>query len=189
MISKSFIKKLKSQIERSDSGRAKIIREAGSLVRESKHAIFKLHRDEVKEAQHSLIGVEREIKALVMHAQKTGLRNEGSLKAAIEEFLEASYLLRVLQNKSLPPKIGFTPEPDEQLAALSDLTGELVRAATLEVTKGRLNRIKQYRDATEELFGVLLQMNLRGQLRQKRDDARRNLKRLEEILYDVSLKS
>jgi len=55
------------------------------------------------------------------------------------------------------------------------------------VTRGERKAIKQYRDATEELFGVLLSMNLRGALRQKRDDARRNLKRLEEILYDVSL--
>ncbi len=188
MISKSFIKKLKSQIEKSDSGRGKIIRETSSLLRESKHAIFKLHRGEVSEAQKALIGVERELKIMVKNAEKEGLRNEGSLKSAIEEFLEANYLLRVMQNKPLPSKIGFTVSADEQLGALSDLTGELVRAATLGVTKGNLKSIKTYRDATEELFGVLLQMNLRGQLRQKRDDARRNLKRLEEILYDVSLK-
>ncbi|PIZ81694.1 MAG: hypothetical protein COY02_01070, partial [Parcubacteria group bacterium CG_4_10_14_0_2_um_filter_41_6] len=82
----------------------------------------------------------------------------------------------------------FKVKADEQLGALSDLTGELVRAATLEATKGNFSSIKKYRNATEELFGVLLQMDLRGILRQKRDDARRNLKRLEDILYDVSLK-
>jgi predicted translin family RNA/ssDNA-binding protein len=188
MISKSFIKKLKSQIEKTDSARAKVIRETHGLVREAKHVIFKLHRDEVAESQQTLVAIEKKLKALVKDAEKTGLRGESTLKAAIEEFLEAHYLLRVLQNKSLSLKTGFSLQADEQLAALSDLTGELVRAATLEVTKGRLNRIKQYRNATEELFGVLLQMNLRGTLRQKRDDARRNLKRLEEILYDVSLK-
>lgn len=188
MISTSLIKKLKAEIEKQDSGRAKIIRETNSLVREAKHAIFKLHRGEVKEAEHALAGVGRELKTLVTHAEKAGLRGEATLGAAIEEFLEAAYFLRVMQKKSLSVAAGFKTRAEEELSALSDLTGELVRAATLEVTRGSLASIKQYRDATEELFGVLLSMNLRGTLRQKRDDARRNLKRLEEILYDVSLK-
>ena len=189
MISKSFIKKLKSQVEKSDSGRVKIIRETHPMVREAKHAIFKIHRGEIKEAEKSLDALEKNLRQIVKEAEKSNSRNEGTLHAAVEEYLEAIYLLKVVQGKSIPQNISFSITADEQLAALSDLTGELVRAATLEVTKGNLTSIKQYRDATEELFGVLLQMNLRGQLRQKRDDARRNLKRLEEILYDVSLKS
>jgi|TARA_Y100000310_G_scaffold226679_1_gene228854 predicted translin family RNA/ssDNA-binding protein len=189
MISKSFIKKLKSQIEKSDSGRAKIIRETHPMVREAKHAIFKIHRGEIKEAEKSLEALGQKLKTIIKEAEKANSRGEGTLHAAVEEYLEALYLLKVIQNKSIPQKLSFVITADEQLAALSDLTGELVRAATLEVTRGNLKSIKQYRDATEELFGVLLQMNLRGQLRQKRDDARRNLKRLEEILYDVSLKN
>lgn len=110
------------------------------------------------------------------------------MKAVIEEYLESLYLQHILLHKSLPVKLPFAVGADEQLGALADLTGELVRSAVLEATKGNFKRIKSYRDATEELFGVLLQMDLHGVLRQKRDDARRNLKRLEEILYDVSLK-
>ena len=187
MIAQSLIKKLKNQIEKQDSGRAGIIRETGSLVREAKHAIFKLHRGEIKEAEKALAEVGRKLKHMVNVAEKAGLRGEATLGAAVEEFLEASYLLRVMQKKSLSVVTGFKTRAEEELSALSDLTGELVRAATLEVTRGERKAIKQYRDATEELFGVLLSMNLRGALRQKRDDARRNLKRLEEILYDVSL--
>jgi len=188
MIAKSLIKKLKDQIEKQDSGRANIIRETGSLVRESKHAIFKLHRGEIREAEQALAEVGRKLKPLVAAAEKTGLRGEATLAAAVEEFLEASYLLRVMQKKALSVAAGFKTRAEEELSALSDLTGELVRAATLDVTRGSLKSVKQFRDATEELFGVLLSMNLRGSLRAKRDDARRNLKRLEEILYDVSLK-
>lgn len=187
-MAKSFIKKLKSQIEKQDSGRSNIIRETNSLIREAKHAIFKLHRGEVKEAEKALAEVGRKLKPMVSAAEKAGLRGEATLSAAVEEFLEASYLLRVMQKKSLSIASGFKTRAEEELSALSDLTGELVRAATLEVTRGSLSLVKQYRDATEELFGVLLSMDLRGALRAKRDDARRNLKRLEEILYDVSLK-
>jgi translin len=189
MITKAFIKKLKDQIERSDTARVKIIRETHPMVREAKHAIFKIHRGEINEAEKSLEALEKKLKSIVKEAEKANSRNEGTLHAAVEEFLEALYLLKVIQEKPIPQKISFSITADEQLSALSDLTGELVRAATLEVTKGHLHCVQQYRDATEELFGVLMQMNLRGILRQKRDDARRNLKRLEDILYDVSLKS
>ncbi len=188
MISKTFISKLKKDIEKADTGRALIIKETHGLVREAKHAIFSLHRGEHAQATSSLTALGKKLAVLVKKAEKEKLRNEGSLKAAVEEYLEALYLSRVMEGKKLEAKLPFTPQADEQLSALSDLTGELVRAATLEVTKGSLKSIQQYRNATEELFGVLLQMNLRGTLRQKRDDARRNLKRLEEILYDVSLK-
>ena len=188
MISKAFIKKLKSEIEKAGSGRAKIIRETNGLLREAKHAGFQIHRCAIKEAELSLSSIEKRLKELVQEAEKRGLRDEPTLKSAIEEFLESIFFLRVAQEKTLPPKLSFKVKADEQLGALSDLTGELVRAATLEATKGNFSSIKKYRNATEELFGVLLQMDLRGILRQKRDDARRNLKRLEDILYDVSLK-
>jgi len=189
MITKAFIKKLKDQIERSDNIRGRIIRETHPMIREAKHAIFKVHRGEIKEAEKSLQALEKKIKSIVKEAEQANSRNEGTLHAAVEEYLEALYFLNVIQKKSIPQKLSFSITADEQLGALSDLTGELVRAATLEATKGHFRCIQQYRNATEELFGVLLQMNLRGALRQKRDDARRNLKRLEDILYDVSLKS
>ncbi len=188
MITAAFVKKLKSQIEQADLERSKIIRETSGLIREAKHAIFSLHRGEVDAVSKNLNQTERTLAKLVKSAEKAGLRGEATLSAAIEEFLEARYLLHVMQKKPLPQRHGFSTEADEELAALADLTGELVRAATLEVTRGNYARIKQYRDATEELFGVLLSMNLRGRLRSKRDEARRNLRRLEEILYDVSLK-
>lgn len=172
-----------------DSSRGGVIRATHALVQEAKNAIFNIHRGDRAIARESLKKVEKELAIVVKDAHKKNLRDQGSLKAAIEEFLEAYYLLLVLEGKTLPPKLAFAPSADEQLSALADLTGELVRAATLEVTKKRYERIAEYRNATEELFGVLLSMNLRGTLRQKSDDARRNLRRLEEILYDVSLKA
>ncbi len=188
MISKTLIKKLKDDLEQTGRARSRIISRTHGLGREAKHAGFKLQRGETKEAAATLKLIAKELTELVTQAVKTNLRNEGALKAVIEEYLESLYLYYILQNKALPVKLPFKVSADEQLGALADLTGELVRAAVLEATNGNFKRIKEYRDATEELFGVLLQMDLHGLLRQKRDDARRNLKRLEEVIYDVSLK-
>lgn len=188
MISKTLIKKLKDDLEQTGKARSRIISRTHGLGREAKHVGFKLQRGEVKQAVESLKLIEKDLTELVKQAVKTNLRNEGSLKAVVEEYLESLYLYYILQNKPLPTKLPFAVGADEQLGALADLTGELVRAAVLEATNGNFKRIKDYRDATEELFGVLLEMDLHGVLRQKRDDARRNLKRLEEIIYDLSLK-
>lgn len=188
MISRSLIKKIKSELESAGKARSRIISRTHGLGRVAKHAGFKLQRGEIKEAAESLRLVEKELTALVKEATKAGLREEGSLKAVVEEYLESLYLFYVLEKKPIPGKLPFAVSAAEQLGALADLTGELVRAATLDVTRGNFKQIKSYRDATEELFGVLLQMDLHGLLRQKRDDARRNLKRLEEIMYDLSLR-
>ncbi|OGY91419.1 MAG: hypothetical protein A3H70_00130 [Candidatus Komeilibacteria bacterium RIFCSPLOWO2_02_FULL_48_11] len=188
MISKTLIKKLKDDLEESGRARSRIISRTHGLGREAKHAGFKLQRGEEKAALESLRNIEKELVILIKEAGKSNLRNEGSLKAVIEEYLESLFLYYILQNKPLPTKLAFPVSADEQLGALADLTGELVRAATLEASKGNFKRIQAYRDATEELFGVLLQMDLHGLLRQKRDDARRNLKRLEEIIYDLAIK-
>lgn len=188
MISKTLIKKLKDDLEQTGKARSRIISRTHDLGREAKHAGFKLQRGKIKAASESLKNIEKELSVLVKEAEKSNLRNEGSLKAVVEEYLESLYLYYILQNKPLPTKLPFPVSADEQLGALADLTGELVRAATLEASKGNFKRIQAYRDATEELFGVLLQMDLHSILRSKRDDARRNLKRLEEIIYDLSLK-
>lgn len=188
MISRSLIKKIKDELESAGKARSRIISRTHGLGRVAKHIGFKLQRGEIKEASESLRLLEKELTALVKEAVKAGLRGEGSLKAVVEEYLESLYLYHILQKKSLPTKLPFAVSADEQLGALADLTGELVRAATLEATQGNFKQIKSYRAATEELFGVLLQMDLHGALRQKRDDARRNLKRLEEIMYDLSLR-
>lgn len=188
MISKKLINNLKSDIEKRDRARTRILGAGHGLGREAKHVIFSLQRGQKKEAGEALENLEKKLKPLIASAVKDGLRKEGVLQAVVEEYLEAVYLTRVMENKPLPEKLAFAASADEQLGALSDLTGELVRAAVLEATKGHYSRIKQYRDATEELYGVLLQMNLSGALRSKRDAASRNLKRLEEILYDLALK-
>jgi len=188
MISKTLIKKLKDELESAGKARSRIVSRTHGLGREAKHAGFKLQRGEFKSALESLKAIEKELSALTKEAEKSGLRNEGSLKAVVEEYLESLYLYHVLQNKALPMKLPFGVSADEQLGALADLTGELVRVATLEASRGNFKRIQAYRDATEELFGVLLQMDLHSTLRSKRDDARRNLKRLEEIVYDLAIK-
>jgi predicted translin family RNA/ssDNA-binding protein len=72
---------------------------------------------------------------------------------------------------------------------LADLTGELVRQAVLQSTRKSYQNIEKYREISEEIVGFMLKLYLTGSSRQKFDEAKRNLKRLEEILYDLSLRN
>src|SRR3989338_7526958 len=107
MISKTLIKKLKSDLEQTGKARSRIVSRTHGLGREAKHVGFKLQRGEVKPAVESLRLIEKELTALVKSADKAGLRGEGSLKAAVEEYLESLYLYHVLQKKPLPVKLPF----------------------------------------------------------------------------------
>ena len=188
MISKKIVSSIKLSLEKRDKARSRLFGATHGFGRQAKHIIFSVQRGEKSKALSDIKRLEKSLANLIKQAEKDGLREEGSLKAVVEEYLEAVYLVAALDGKSLPQKFPFSVKAEEQLGALSDLTGELVRSAVQEATKGDYKKIKIYRDATEELFGVLLMMNLSGSLRQKRDAAQRNLKRLEEILYDLSLK-
>ncbi|MEK7158149.1 MAG: hypothetical protein AAB733_01055, partial [Patescibacteria group bacterium] len=58
----------------------------------------------------------------------------------------------------------------------------------LAVTKGRHTEVHKYYASVETIMGELVKMDLTGKLRQKFDDAKRNLKRMEEMLYDLAIK-
>ena len=75
------------------------------------------------------------------------------------------------------------------LSAVCDLTGELVRKAVNQATKRKFKEVEKYRDTVEEIIGELIKLNMNnGHLRSKFDDAKRNLRRLEEMLYDIRIK-
>lgn len=172
------------------SKRHQIIKDSSDALRLSKQAIFTLHRDEIEPAEKLISEIESILKNIKINFEKDpSLRYEGSFRAALEEYAEAKFFYNVLVGK----KIDFLAEEEINyegyLAGICDLTGELVRKAVNQATKGKFNDVKKYRDVTEEIIGELIKFNMNnGHLRSKYDDAKRNLRRLEEILYDVKIK-
>ncbi|OGY88787.1 MAG: hypothetical protein A2927_01570 [Candidatus Komeilibacteria bacterium RIFCSPLOWO2_01_FULL_45_10] len=189
MIKKSFLKKIKSDLETYQAERNRIINASRDILQASKSAIFALHRNDLKEAQKSLSVAEAEIAKLNKSYNKNNrLRFEGSYKAGLEEYVEAKTFAQFMSGKTLDQLPIASIGPEEYINGLTDLTGELVRQAVLQATKGNYKVLENYRAFTEEIVGFMLTLYLTGSSRQKFDDAKRNLKRLEQIIYEVKLR-
>ncbi|MDP7506717.1 MAG: hypothetical protein QF362_04730, partial [Candidatus Woesearchaeota archaeon] len=75
---------------------------------------------------------------------------------------------------------------EDYLLGLCDLTGELGRRAVSLATKREFKEVELIKDTVEEIYGEFLKFNLRNsQLRRKSDSIKWNLKKLEEIMYDI----
>ncbi|PIS40541.1 MAG: hypothetical protein COT26_02730 [Candidatus Kerfeldbacteria bacterium CG08_land_8_20_14_0_20_43_14] len=185
----SLFKSLKKCLQKQKAFREKVIVESRKALQNSKLAIFALHRNEEKQAKKLLAEAEDILKEVLKEIQgEPKFLNDGNILAALEEFGEAWLVLEF--NKSGELKFPKHPElpPDQKVGALTDFTGEMVRAAVLQATNRNYKAVDAIYEVVESVVHNLADADLTGQGRQKFDDAKRNLKRLEEIRYDLSLR-
>ena len=190
MLNKQLFEKLLEDYINYSSKRHQIIKDSSDALRLSKQAIFSMHRDDMKIAGKLIEDVENIFANFQTYFKRdSALRREGAFRAALEEYAEAKFFYNVLVGK----KVDFLDEKELNyegyLCAICDLTGELVRKAVNMATKRKFKEVEKYRDIVEEIIGELIKLNMNnGHLRSKFDDAKRNLRRLEEMLYDIKIK-
>jgi len=190
MLNKKLFEKLLKDYINYSSKRHQIIKDSSDALRLSKQAIFSMHRDDMKIAGKLIEDVENIFANFQTYFKRdSALRREGAFRAALEEYAEAKFFYNVLVGK----KVDFLDEKELNyegyLCAICDLTGELVRKAVNMATKRKFKEVEKYRDIVEEIIGELIKLNMNnGHLRSKFDDAKRNLRRLEEMLYDIKIK-
>lgn len=173
-----------------DVARRKIIGESAIAQHLAKQAIFALQRDNKKEAQEKLT----ESTAMLVSLDKRfgkdfRLRMEGAWKAAVEEYTEAKLYSDFYHGKSIGEIKEFNVEADEFIGALSDVSGEIVRSMVIWTTKKEIEKVKKAAEAISEIIHELMQYNYGGYLRTKFDQAKKNLNKAEEILYDLSIRN
>jgi len=188
MIKKELFSKIKKELEAHQKERNEIIEKSRQILQGAKTAIFAMHRHDTEQADKSLMEAESLLDVLNKTYNKNNrLRFEGSYKACLEEYVEAKTFNYVMTGKDLTELDVESIGPEEYLNGMADLTGELVRQAVLQATKGNYQVLEEYRSFTEEIVGFMLTLYLSGISRQKFDEAKRNLKRLEQIIYEVKL--
>lgn len=186
----AFSKKIKSAYEQYERAYRALVETANRAQNQAKRAIFAFHRGEAKDgtallggAAEMLAGLESGFHTMPM------LRYEGAYRAAIEEFVEATLLAQFLGRQPLG-NVAAIQELDSEtyLGGLSDLTGELVRYATHRATHGDTKEVKRAHGALTEVMSFLISLDLTGYLRTKFDQAKQSERKMEQIVYDLSLK-
>ena len=168
--------------------RALMVRSNDALSK-SKRAIFALHRDDLSAATQALAEIAQEFRDMEKSIRANPeLKNEGSYRAALEEYAEASLFAGYVKTGGLVKLEARAQDSSIYLAGLADATGEMVRWATRQVTLGNDAAVKQTQEVVAMVIEFLLDLDLTGYLRTKFDQAKKNLSHLEQMTYDLAIR-
>jgi len=172
-----------------EAARRNVIKLAGDALNASKRAIFALHRDDLAGADQLLAEAAAGFEAVAKLTEALpDLASEGSYRAAMEEFVESTLYRQFRHGEPIGAVPGRHIDHEIYLGGLTDLTGEIQRLMVRFATEGRFDELRQAKDAIEEIINHLLAMDLGGYLRTKFDQAKNNLRRAEDILYETSIR-
>ncbi|KKQ79396.1 MAG: hypothetical protein UT02_C0037G0007 [Parcubacteria group bacterium GW2011_GWC2_38_7] len=189
MLDKKFWDKVFKEQANFDVSRRKIIAESAAALHGSKLTIFALHRDDLAEAKTKLDEAKKGLQSLDKRFGKDfRLRMEGSWKAGVEEFVEAKLFYDFCTSGKITGIKDLSVEADEYIGGMSDLTGEILRKMIIWATQKEDKKLKPSAEVIGDVVHVLMQQNLGGYLRTKFDQAKKNQRKCEEVLYDISLR-
>ena len=189
MINKQDFKKIRGKLVKYDSSREQLIKQARDVLKLSKQLIYTIHRKDLKEATKLLTNLKKEKQSLDKIASSNQkLFYEGSYSQAMQEYVEALTYYGFIKNKKIPLISSLKVSEEDYLMGICDLTGELARKAVTIAHKNP-KEVAKIKDFIEDIFGEFIKFNLRnGNLRKKADSIKWNLKKLEEVVYDIKKK-
>lgn len=180
---------IKKNVHTYSEERRDIIKLAGDALHTSKRVIFALQRDNVEEAEEKLLTAEKLFLEINKKYKKTaGLLSEGAYEAALEEYVEARLFFSFVTKRKIVFSAKISITDDSFLAGLCDVPGELYRYALKAATKRDFKTVDDCAAAAEEIIGSLIEFNLTSYLRTKFDQAKQAGQKLEQVVYEVSLR-
>ncbi|MFH1053597.1 MAG: hypothetical protein V1740_04250 [Candidatus Woesearchaeota archaeon] len=182
MIDKKQFSEIRKELEAFEDSREQVISSSRDIIKLSKQIISGLHRDD---ADKKLIS---EITSKVKKLPKTNF-DTGMGNVAVQEYVEAICFYDFVVKGKIPSYKELNVDVQSYLLGLSDLSGELVRKGVNSVIKKDYKMTIKIKDFVTELYNEFLQFTLRnGDLRRKVDEMKWNLKKLEDVAYDLSIK-
>lgn len=188
MLDKKYFSKIREELLAYSGQRREIIKSAGDAQHLAKKAIFAMQRDDVGVAKDCL----EKAGGLLVELNKKfksveGIFDEGSYKAGLEEYVEAYLFGQFLSNKPIGKVVGISVDPDIYIGGLCDVPGEILRYAIKSATERKFNKVKKCYEVAEEIVGELIDMDLTGYNRQKFDQAKQAVNKLQQVVYEVSV--
>jgi predicted translin family RNA/ssDNA-binding protein len=165
-----------------------VIKESGDALHHAKKSIFAVQRGDMSLALLERTHAETILVGLVTSYKKTPeFQLEGAFRAAIEEYVEATIFFQCVTNAPIK-KITSVPIPDEVfIAGLADVPGELYRYALNKGTQHDIDEVLRVKVIAEDIVESLIEFDLTKQLRNKFDQAKSALHKIEQVAYELSV--
>jgi len=187
MLNKTEFRKLREEMHRLDEKRESIIQLSREIISLSKQVIYAAQRSDLKEAEAAA----KNIKIKVGKLRKINVAgiDTNINSVAFQEYVEAIAFYEFARKGTIPTRASLGVAAEDYLAGLCDLTGELVRKAIYDVIHKRYDEADKIKELVHDIYGEFLKLHLRNtELRKKSDSIKYSLKKLEEVMYDVSMK-
>ena len=185
MLNKIEFGKIRKEIAVFDAKRESLIQASREVINISKKIIYALHRNDIKTASKHVNEIEK---------KKNNLNTQSGLdtninQTALQEYVEALCYYHFVTSKNIPTCSKLKVDIESYLLGLCDLTGELVRKAVNEVINKNFKKAVEIKDLVDEIYGEFLKFNLRNsELRKKSDQIKWNLKKLEDVVFELKIK-
>ena len=189
MIDKKDILDIKKIIAESDQTRENIIITSRGILKNSKKAIYAVHRKDIKGAVKLITEAEKDIKKVdKIISGYSKLEFSTSFFSALQEYVEAKTFIAFISGKKIPGFSELSVSVDNYLLGLCDLAGELERVAVNSAIERDFELVYKIRDFLLELQDLFLELNLsNGELRKKSDSIKWILKKVESVIYDIKM--
>ncbi|MFH1412589.1 MAG: hypothetical protein ABIG10_00980 [bacterium] len=188
MLQKTFLNQLKKDYKNSVEQRRMIISTSNAILHDSKRTIFAIHKPDLETAKSSLENIENRIKKLQKNFGYNRLIEEGAYQAAVEEYVEAKTFYWTTKKQNIKKIIKIKLSTTAYLGGISDLTGELLRQAINAAAQNNLELVKNNHKIINDILNHLVNFDMTGYLRTKYDQAKNNLRKIEQINYEINLK-
>lgn len=189
MLDKKYFQEVRKELLNYALKRREVIKFAGDAQFLAKKTIFSLQGGNLVESKKILAESKKIILELNKKFKATAdLFDEGSFKAALEEYVEAELFLSFVENKKITKIKDLKIDSNIYIGGLCDVPGEILRFAIKSATERNISEVKRCYTWAEEIINEMVDMNLTGYNRQKFDQAKQALNKLQQVVYEVSLK-
>lgn len=186
---KNLLKKSVKEYQKSQDLSLEVGRFSNEARTLSKGAIALLRRGNITDSEEKLKKAEKIFESINKIARNNKELLNGLYREAVEEYIEAIIFYNFLtkSEKEIPDYI--EARSDDIISGICDFTGELARRAVNIANKDSIKELILYKEVIENVVGELTKIGFKGKARQKYDEAERNLRKIEDILYDIRLKT
>lgn len=186
MLNKKEFGQIRHEMHNLDLKREAIIQASREIITISKQIIYAAQRNDLKAAADAIKDIREKVKKL----KKINAATDTNISSvAFQEYVEAIAFYEFVKSGKIPSKSSLGVSADDYLSGICDLTGELVRKAIYNVIHKKFDEAEKIKELVHDIYGEFLKLHLRnGELRKKSDSIKWNLKKLEEVMYDVSMR-